>query len=40
MLKQDISWFDQPENPVSVLSHKLAVEASNITKVSMEYMHA
>ena len=38
MLKQDISWFDEPENSVSVLTHKLAVEASNITKVSTEYI--
>ena len=37
MLKQDISWFDQPKNSVGVLTHKLAVEAFNITKVSMKY---
>ena len=34
MLNQDISWFDQPDNSVSILIHKLAVEATNISYVS------
>ena len=34
MLNEGISWFDQPENSVSILTNKLAVEARNIGYVS------
>ena len=34
MLNEDISWFDQPENSVSILTTKLAEEARNIGYVS------
>ena len=34
MMRQDISWFDRPENSVSVLTHRIPTEASAITQVS------
>ena len=38
MVRQDISWFDLPENSVSVLTHKLSTEASAISQVSKHIM--
>ena len=39
MLNEDISWFDQPENSVSILTSKLAEEARNIGYVSETRYH-
>ena len=33
ILKQNMGWFDRPQNSVSILIHRLLVEASNIIQV-------
>ena len=37
LLQKHMSWFDQPENSVSILTHRLAVEAENISHVRKLY---
>ena len=34
IMRQDICWFDRPENSVSVLAHRISTEAAAITQVS------
>ena len=33
MVKQDVSWFDKPDNSLGVLTHRLTSDASNINQV-------
>ena len=39
MLRQEIGWFDQPENKVGVLTSRLAVDASIVRGVSFHREH-
>ena len=40
MLKQDLAFFDEPENAVSVLINRLTVDASEVNQVRPSLLYA
>ena len=40
MLRQDLSFFDEPENAVSILINRLTVDASEVNQVRLNLLYA